>query len=295
MKNGFLSIKELIKISIFLLLSCTILLSCQRNEAEAPDPNDNVEIPEPEPELVITLPEDMGVILHAGGELDGKILLNCQEAFYFYYEIGCRIFEYDLKLSSDGRLIGTHSWEHLADGYDGISYEDFKSLVLDGGYTPVNEDWLVEILTEYSDITLIIDAKMETTTQDALVIKRLNELQTIHGIDISDKIIPEIFSVEMWEEIKDEVTFSYFLFSRYKEYYSVNFVVESFPIDRFIGIALPYTNLDGYYKRNIAYFQELGYRIFMFGIYSDGDVIGALEIGADTVYIDNLGMIPSID
>ncbi len=209
-----------------------------------------------------------------------------------YYEMGYRLFEYDLKLSSDGKLIATHSWEHLSGGYDGISYQDFISLKLDGGYTPANEDWLIEILTEYPDVTLIIDAKMETTLLDAEVIKRLNELQEIYQIDLSDRIIAEIFSVEMWDAIKNEVNFNQYLFSRYKEYYSIDVVVDSFPTDKFIGIAMTYTDLDGYYKRNIPYLQSLGYNIFLFGIYSQEDVLGALEIGADTVYIDRPSMIP---
>lgn len=271
--------KFLCAITIILCI-CSVLCSCTENA-------DNTDL-----DLKITPAEQIGVILHAGGELEDKKLLNCQEAFYVYYEMGYRLFEYDLKLSSDGKLIATHSWEHLENGYDGISYQDFTALKLDGDYTPANEEWLIEILIQYPDIKLIIDAKMATTLLDAKVIKRVNELQTIYNIDLSERIIPEIFSIEMWEAIKEEVSFNNYLFSRYKEYYPVDTVVSSFPTDKFIGIALPYTGLDEYYKRNIAYFQELGYKIFMFGINSREDVLGALEIGADTVYIDNMSMLP---
>ena len=237
--------------------------------------------------------ECLTVILHAGGELDGMRLLNCQEAFYVYYEKGYRIFEYDLKLSSDGKLIGTHSWEHLTGGYDGMSYDAFLSLRLEGGYTPVNEDWLIETLKQYPDVTVIVDAKMEDTLQDAEVIKRLHRLQDEREIDLSDRIIPEVFSVEMWEAIRTETAFNNHLFSRYKEYYSMDTVVESFPLEKFIGIALPYDYLDGYYQRNIAYLQEIGYRIFMFGINNTEDILGAVELGADTVYIDDVDWLPT--
>jgi len=254
---------------VAVLMMCAVLLGCTGQQ------------------LKITAPEDMTVILHAGGELDGKKLLNCQEAFYIYYEKGYRYFEYDLKLSSDGRLMGTHSWEHLSGGYDGMAYADFLALRLDGGYTPVNEEWLVEMLRQYPDVTVIVDAKMEDTLRDANVIKRLHELQSIRNIDLSERIISEIFSIEMWEAIRDEVSFSRFLFSRYKEYYDVGTVAESFPAGRFIGVALPYDYLDDYYKRNIAFFQEQGYRIFMFGIHSAEDVAGASALGADAVYVDS--------
>ncbi len=272
------------KIILVLTLVLCLLAAFSCAPQEPPSP--------PEPQLKITAPADLSVILHAGGMLDGMRLLNCQEAFYHYYEQGYRTFEYDLKLSSDGRLIATHSWEYLARGYDGITYADFLALSLEGGYTPVNEDWLVEMLAAYPDVTVIVDAKMDTAEGDAAVIRRLYDLQAERGIDLTSRIVPEIFSVEMWEMLSDEVSFSRCLFSRYKEYYSIGTVVESFPPDRFIGIALPYSYLDGYYKDNIAYFQECGYRIFMFGVETDEDVLGAAAIGADTVYVDSPALLP---
>ena len=236
--------------------------------------------------------DQLTIILHAGGELDGMRLLNCQEAFYVYYEMGYRIFEYDLKLSSDGKLIGTHSWEHLTGGYDGMSYAEFTSLRLEGNYTPVNEDWLIAMLQQYPDVTVIVDAKMEDTLQDAEVIKRFHQLQTEYHIDLSARIIPEVFSIEMWDVLRTETEFDHHLFSRYKEYYAIDTIIENFPVEKFIGVALPYDYLDGYYKRNISYLQEMGYRIFMFGINYTEDILGAVEIGADTVYIDNVSLLP---
>ena len=197
-----------------------------------------------------------------------------------------------MKLSSDGRVIATHSWEHLAGGYDGIAYADFLTLTLDGGYTPVNEDWLVEMLLAYPDVTVVADAKMADTIGDAAVIQRLYALQAERGIDLSSRIVPEVFSIEMWQALADTTDFDGYLFSRYKEYYSIGDVVAAFPRDRFIGIALPYGYLDGYYKENIAYLQSLGYRIFMFDIYGQEDVRGAAAIGADTVYIDSPTALP---
>lgn len=240
----------------------------------------------PSPQLQVTPVQDMTVILHAGGQLEDKRLLNCQEAFYTYYDLGYRYFEYDLKLSCDGKLMATHSWEHLEGGYDGMTYADFCALRLDGGYTPVNEDWLVEMLRSYPDVTVIVDAKMDTPQQDAAVLRRLHDLQEIHGIDLSERIIGEVFSVQMWQELENQVSFTRFLFSRYKEYYDVKTVAESFPAGKFIGIALPYDYLDGYYQEHIAWFQQQGYRIFMFGIQSAEDAAGASALGADAVYLD---------
>lgn len=297
--------KKIIALILLLITFSLSLFSCVLREnapletdplpqetSESQETQESQETSSP-PQLIITPEEDMTAILHAGGELDGIRLLNCQEAFYVYYEKGCRYFEYDFKLSSDGKLISTHSWEHLGDGcYDDISYDDFTALTLEGGYTPANEEWLVEILREYPDVTIIIDAKMETTLLDAEVIKRVAALEGIYNIDLSDRIIPEVFSTEMWDAIKNETSFNKYLFSHYKVYYSIDKIVENFPTDQFVGIAIPYSYLDDYYKRNIAYLQSIGYDIYMFGINSAEDVNGARKIGADTVYVDNINMMP---
>ena len=248
--------------------------------------------PSSEPKLNITKKEDLTAIMHAGGGWDDKVLLNCQETFYTYYQLGFRYFEYDFKLSSDGKIISTHSWEHLSSGYDGISYEEFTSLTLDGGYTPVNEEWLINMLKTYPDVTVIADAKMETTLLDAEVIKRLYNIGEENSIDLSNRIIPEVFSIEMWQAIKNTTNFNNHLFSRYKEYYDIQTVIDNFPTDKFIGIALDYSYLDGYYKDSIPLLQQTGYRIFMFGIHSEKDTLGALDIGADTVYVDFNSQLP---
>lgn len=277
--------KKIALILALIIVAFTCFYACAPNNNDNEQPN--------QPQLNIINKEDLTVILHAGGSLDNKLLLNCQEAFYHYYASGFRYFEYDFKLSNDGKIIATHSWEHLSNGYEGISYEQFTDLKLDGGYTPVNEEWLANMLLEYPDVTVIADAKMETTLLDGEVIKRLYQLGQEHNFDISNRIIPEVFSIEMWQAIKDTTNFNRHLFSRYKEYYSIQTVLDNFPTDKFVGIALDYSYLDGYYKDSIPLFQQKGYKIFMFGIGSAQDVLSAISIGADTVYVDTESAIPN--
>ena len=87
--------------------------------------------------------------------------------------MGYRNFEYDLRLSTDGRLIGTHSFEHINNDKYEYSYEEFKSLRLENGFTPVNEEWLMDTIINFNDITIVVDAKMDSTDMDAAVLERL--------------------------------------------------------------------------------------------------------------------------
>lgn len=119
------------------------------------------------------------------GGYKGKTYLNSQETFSYYYSLGHRIFEYDLELSVDNKLIGTHSFDNFENSdyliKNGILYEDFKQIKLYNTYTPINEEWLLETLIEYPDVRLVIDTKSDFLP----IYNRLIELANEYNIDIS--------------------------------------------------------------------------------------------------------------
>jgi len=230
-------------------------------------------------------PEELTVILHAGGSADGMTHLNAQETFEYYYDLGYRYFEYDLRLSSDGRIIATHAWEHLTPEDPGnITYDEFKSLRLENGYTPANEEWLMETIRSHPDVNIVIDAKMDSTEGDAAVLERLEELEGIYGIDISPNIIPEVFSKEMWDIVKETTTFDRYFFSHYKVYYTVDTMLEYFSDERIWGFALStYTDKD---IRSQLYRVKETKKIFVFTPKDKEGVLDAASMGADGVYLD---------
>jgi glycerophosphoryl diester phosphodiesterase len=227
---------------------------------------------------------ELTVILHAGGGWGGQTHLNAQETFEYYYNQGYRYFEYDLKLSTDGRIIATHDWEHLELYRPEITYDEFKSLRLDNGYTPANEEWLMETIMQYPDIKIVVDAKMDSTEGDAAVLARLEALESIYNYDISANILPEIFSKEMWDIAKETTTFDGYLFSHYKVYYSVGQILEYFDDPRIVGIALPsYT--DNYIRSNIYKFKE-SKKIYVFTPLTKEEAADAASMGADGIYLN---------
>lgn len=234
--------------------------------------------------------DEMIVILHAGGGYGELNYLNAQETFEYYYNTGYRYFEYDLRLSSDGRIIATHAWEHIdtSDVYD-ITYEEFKEIRLDNGFTPVNEEWLVETIINHPDIRFVIDAKMDSTEGDSAVLARLEALESIYNIDISQNIIPEIFSKEMWDIVKEQTSFERYLFSHYKVYYTVDEMMEYFSDERIWGFALP-TYTDSDIRSQLSMIKE-SKMIFVFTPTSKEEIEEAVEMGADGVYIDSVSLL----
>ena len=273
------------------LALCTLTAACAPAQKQPQAPTDTKQRSETHQPL-LTAPEELTPILHAGGALDGMTYLNAQESFSFYYAQGYRYFEYDLSLSADGRLIGTHAGEHLG-GLDplAMTYAQFKQLQLDHGFTPINEEWLIDTLRQYPDAKIVVDAKMPTTEQDAEVLLRLEALQDIYGIDLSANIIPEVFSIEMWEILKDNTTFDKYVFSHYKVNYGADTILEHFSDRRICGIALPLDSSPDLTEQ-LWRLQEAGKEIWVFTCLDEQDLSLALSIGADHVYVDSPEILP---
>lgn len=233
---------------------------------------------------------ELTVILHAGGGIDGLSYMNAQETFLYYYNMGYRYFEYDLKLSSDGRLIGTHAGENIDtsefSSFSDLTYEQFKEIRLSNGYTPVNEEWLMDTIMTYPDIRIVVDAKGDTIEEDSLIDQRFEELEKIYNYDLSINIIPEVFSVEMWDTLKDTTTYDKYLFSHYKVYYTVDTMLDYFKDDRIWGVALPIWS-DSDIRSEIYKLKQSSKKIFVFTAYNIDDVFDIINIGGDGLYMDD--------
>lgn len=267
----------LIVISVMLLLS---LSGCfVANDNNKPDKTDV---------------SDLTIILHAGGSVDGLSYMNAQETFLYYYNMGYRYFEYDLKLSSDGRLIGTHAGENIdTSAFSSLStltYEEFKQIRLSNGYTPVNEEWLMDIIMTYPDVRIVVDAKGDTIEEDSLIVQRFEVLENIYNFDLSANIIPEVFSIEMWDMLKNTTTYDKYFFSHYKVYYTVDTMLEYFSDSRIWGVALP-TWSDADIRSGIYKLKRAGKKIFIFTAYSEDDILDIIDMGGDGLYIDDIGIL----
>ena len=231
------------------------------------------------------------VILHAGGGSDGLNYLNAQETFEGYYQQGYRYFEYDLKLSTDGKLIASHAGEYLEYANpEELTYAEFTALKLFNGYTPANEEWLVQTMISHPDVKIVVDAKMPNIEGDVAVLQRIETLESIYKHDFSANIIPEVFSKEMWDALSETTTFDRYLFSHYKVYYSIDSMLEYFSDERIWGIALPMWS-DNYIRTNIYRLKEAGKQIMIFTPSTKEEAAEAFSLGADGIYADTPGII----
>ena len=117
-------------------------------------------------------------IAHAGGAIDGILYTNCREALDLSYSKGCRLFELDLVLTTDGKIVAQHD-------SPGITEEEFMSHLIKDKYTPLNMDAINLWFKHHPDAILVTD--------------KINDPEKIYNEFIfENRVIMELFT---WEAV----------------------------------------------------------------------------------------------
>ena len=106
-------------------------------------------------------------VAHALGGIDEFAYTNSKEALENSYNNGFRIFEADVKLTSDNKLVCVHGWtegdykERLGIEYNKentiMDYDTFMSLKIQGKYTPLSFKDLAKFIEDHKDMYVMID------------------------------------------------------------------------------------------------------------------------------------------
>lgn len=156
-------------------------------------------------------------ICHALGEIDGYSYTNSKEAFLENYKKGYRVFEIDLKLTSDDELVMIHSWRNRdlrkllgierekEENKQPLSYEEFISAKIYGKYTTMSFKDFAELIKDYPDIYVVLDGKYGEDNKEEVPIeyKKIYNILSESAPELLDHIIPQIYYEEMLEQIMD--------------------------------------------------------------------------------------------
>ena len=169
--------------------------------------------------------EKYPVICHALGRTqEGDTLTNSLEAFQYNYKRGQRVFEADVQITSDGKMVLRHDWvsglgQEEAFGWTeedswAVTEEMFLSTPIYGKYTPLSlEDWFA-IMREYPDIWFVTDTKYspEVETQFSLFTDTAIE----NGYeDVLSRVIVQIYYKEMYDEVMEVYPFENLIWTLY--------------------------------------------------------------------------------
>lgn len=125
--------------------------------------------------------EKIRIITHAGGGLQGMAYLNCKDAPARYYEQGNRTFEFDVQESADEKFVLSHDPVDLTE-------EAFLQTKIDGRFSPMKLDALLDFAKEKPDVTVIFDCKVGSLGAFALYLK-----EKLEDTDAIDRVVIQVF------------------------------------------------------------------------------------------------------
>ena len=148
-------------------------------------------------------------IAHSLGEIDDNIGTNSLEAFNTSYEKGIRIFEVDLSITSDNKLVAIGDWEqaletlNISNQDTPLSQEEFLSSKILGKYTTLSFEDILKLMQKYPDIYIVTNTQQTTEPYISLQFEHI--VNTAEKIDVNllDRIIPQIYNNDMFHSIMD--------------------------------------------------------------------------------------------
>lgn len=158
-------------------------------------------------------------VMHGCGRFCGFQLSNTKDALLFHYERGKRMFEIDFCRTSDDEYIGLHGWKHLngqfyrqspyGKNYEGLplSLQQFRDIGFDYVMEPLDLNLLQELVTEYPDLAIITDIKMDNLPFLRHLVRKFPALVP--------NVIPQVYSREEYTRVK-ELGFARIIYTLYR-------------------------------------------------------------------------------
>ena len=167
------------------------------------------------------------IVAHALGMVDGIEGLNCLEGFKACYDKGIRVFETDLRMTSDGCVVLRHDWiGNLQDGVDQThipTLDEFLAKPILGKYTPLSFHDLLLLMAQYPDICVITDTKFmdaEPVTEQFRAM--LDEARKLGMSYLFDRMVIQVYSPEHFMVVDGLHHFPHYIYTLYQEDFGQN-------------------------------------------------------------------------
>ncbi len=240
--------------------------------------------------------EENPLIAHALGEADGKIETNSKEAFEESWGSGFRAMEVDFTYTSDGALVARHDFEESGSYYR-LEQNVNDPLVMDQNtyknspiiyeQTPLTAVEVLGLMAEYSDVYLITDTK---DTDKATVQRQFTDLKKIAEAmgqpELLERIVPQIYSEEMYDWVKEIYPFPEWIYTLYLNYYPNYPEIADFCQEKGIGtVTIEYTRVT---KDVLDTLHAKGIKVYAHTINRYKQFEELLALGVDGIYTDRI-------
>lgn len=235
------------------------------------------------------------VIAHGMGAVGGEATLNCREGFLEQYEKGVRVFEVDLRLTRDQKVVLRHDWR--TGWQEGVgetalpTLEEFLSKPIQKKYTPLSFQDLLLLMEEYPDICIITDTKF--TDSDVFFIQfdaMMRDARELGLTYLFDRIVIQIYNSNMLSALNNIYHYPHYIYTLYAEGFSRTDAAfrEKAAFCAKWGIE-GITMWDSWWKPSFAAIaEEYGIKVYVHTVNDLAQARTFLEEGVSGVYTDNL-------
>lgn len=229
------------------------------------------------------------LIAHAMGNINGVNYTNSKEAFYNSYKKGYKVFEVDLSLTSDKKIVLWHDWKEDAGKYvkqKGKSvptYKFFMSHKICKKYTPLSLSDLVSIMKKYPSIYVVIDSK---ESEYIPILKQIVK-ESKSNKNILNRFIVQVYDYNQLSKIKKVYQFKNYLFTTYKLNDRSATRIGKFcknngiPV---VGVPPKYAGQKSYVKTLKSY----GLKVYTYTINQPKNAMYYKNCGIDGIYTDSI-------
>ncbi|ETT80009.1 hypothetical protein C173_00050 [Paenibacillus sp. FSL R7-277] len=235
------------------------------------------------------------VIAHAMGGINDKAYTNTKDAFIANYEQGTRIFEADLLLTSDEQLVARHEWttgmskklgqqEVLPPDKQGevLTHDEVMNSPVLELYSPLDIEKIVNLMEIYPDTYIVTDTKelepQQVTKQFQLIVEAARKKDPA----LLERIVPQIYSREMLEVVKQVYAFPEIIYTLYQTEDSDEVVIE-FVKQTGVDITMPTTRATKSFVRNL---KKAGARVYVHTVNDEQEIVELSRLGVHGFYTD---------
>ena len=147
---------------------------------------------------------------------------NSIDALIQNYNLGHRVFEFDLSLTRDGGLAAVHDWNYSG-AYNGlpVSEAQWRAFVPKGAaYTPAMLGDILDEMMVNRDIFLITDTKSYELSEEETMrqFQRLYDEAVARDPELLSRIIPQIYDEAMYDRIARIYEYDSVIYTLYASY-----------------------------------------------------------------------------
>lgn len=222
-------------------------------------------------------------------------VLNCLEGFQAQYAAGVRVFEADLRLTSDMEVVLRHDWR--AGWQEGVSetsiptLEEFLETPVLGEYTPLSFQDLLLLMEEYPDVCIITDTKFtEAEVVTAQFTAMLSDAKELGLTYLFDRFVIQVYDELMFKVVDGLHHFPHYIYTLYATGFAGTEgafrEAASFCADNgFLGLTL----WDYWWREAYAPIaRELGVSVYVHTVNDAQEARELLDQGVSGIYTDTL-------